>query len=264
MKYILMCTGALAVCVAGAWFPVRLLCRKKGFRRTTGFFLGLGFALLLMLGVSLGYLGIYYHADASAAVSSENVEMQSIDGGWFFDGPGEAQALIFYPGAKVETLAYAPLMTALAEEGVDCFLADMPFRMAIFGSNTADRFLNAYSYESWTAAGHSMGGLVISSYAADHADRIENLILLAAYPGQAIPDGLSLCSIYGTKDGCLNREVYEESREYWPESAAEFVIDGGNHAQYAAYGPQSGDMDGDISREEQQKRTVEIILEQIR
>ena len=264
MKYILMCLGAMAVCVAGAWLPVRLLRRKKGFSRTAGFFGGLGFALLLMLCVSLGYLGVYYHADASAAVSSETVEMQTIDGGWFFDGPGEERALIFYPGAKVEALAYAPLMTALAQEGVDCFLADMPFRMAIFGSELADRFLNAYSYDSWSAAGHSMGGLVISSYAADHTEEIENLILLAAYPGQPIPNELSLCSVYGTKDGCLNREVYDESRENWPENAAEFIIDGGNHAQYAAYGPQSGDMDADISREEQQRQTVEIILEQIR
>ena len=264
MKYILWCTAALAVCLLGAWFPARLLRRKKGFSRTAVFFLGLGFALMLMLGVSLGYLRVYYHADSTAGTSSETVEMQSIDGGWFFDGPGEERALIFYPGAKVETLAYAPLMTALAEQGVDCFLADMPFRMAIFGSQRADKFMKAYDYKSWSAAGHSMGGLVISSYAADHAEIFDSLVLLAAYPGGRIPDDVALCSVFGTKDGCLNREVYEESKEYWPIHAAEFAIEGGNHAQYANYGFQSGDGEADISREEQQKQTVEIILKQIR
>ena len=264
MKYILMCLGALAVCLVCAWLPAHLIRKKKGLSRTAGFFLGLALALLLIVAVTFGYLGVYYHADASAKFSSESVEMQRIDGGYFFDGPGEERALIFYPGAKVETLAYAPLMTALAEEGVDCFLADMPFRMAIFGSDLADKFMNAYDYGSWSAAGHSMGGLVVSAYAADHAEAIDELILLAAYPGGEIPDSIALCSVYGDQDGCLNREAYEQAKAYWPENAAECIIGGGNHAQYAAYGPQSGDGEAGIPREEQQKRTVNFILEQIR
>ena len=261
MKYILMCAAALIVCLVCAWVPALLIGKKKGLKRPVTVLIGFGLTLLLAVIVMACYLGVYYHADESAAVKSDAVRMENIDGGYFFDGPGKEAALIFYPGAKVETLAYAPLMTALAERGVDCFLADMPFRMAIFGSDIAEKFQSAYSYKTWAAAGHSMGGLVISSYAADHADSIDSLILLAAYPGKTIPDSVETLSIYGSLDGCLNRDVYETSREYWPTTASEYVLPGGNHANYGNYGMQDGDMEAEITREAQQTFTAEKILE---
>lgn len=263
MKYILMCTAALAVCLICGWIPARLLGKAKQWSKGLTAGVAAGFSLLLICAVMFGYLGIYYHAEPAIA-DAPTVEVVKIDGGYLFDGPGEDTALIFYPGAKVEALAYAPLINRLAEQGVDCFLADLPFRMAMFGSNTADIFLNAYRYDHWAAAGHSLGGLVVSGYAAEHPEQIECLILLAAYPGGQIPDSIRLCSIYGTRDGCLNRKVYEESKTYWPASASEFVIEGGSHAQYANYGPQSGDMEPGISREEQQRLTVEYILKMLR
>ena len=261
MKYILLCLAALAVCLGVGRLPVLGIQRKKKLRWPAVLALTLAFGLLLMAGVGLGYLSVYCHADATAEVTSPAVERVKIDGGYLFDGPGADTALVFYPGAKVDTLAYAPLLTALAEEGVDCFLADMPLHMAIFAAQRADRFLDAYAYDRWAAAGHSMGGLVISGYATDHADRFRQLILLASYPAETVPDSITFCSVYGTEDGCLDRPVYEDSRAYWPEDAREYVLEGGNHAQYANYGRQKLDGEATISREEQQARTVEIILE---
>ncbi len=262
MKYILMCIAALLVCLGFGFLPARWIGRKKGLKGITTFLLAVVFSLILICGVTFGYLSVYYRADPSAADIPSAVRMEKIDGGYFFDGPGEDTALIFYPGAKVATEAYAPLLAALAEKGVDCFLADMPFRMAIFGSSLADKFLSTYSYDRWVAAGHSMGGLVISGYAASHSE-IDTLILLGAYPGSTIPDDIRLCSVYGSQDGCLNREAYENAKAYWPASSCEFVLEGGNHAQYADYGPQSGDLEPEISRQEQQAQTVEIILDAV-
>ena len=264
MKYILMCVGALLVCLVCAWVPAILIGKKKSLKKPVTVLIGFGLTLLLVFIIMAGYLSIYYHADESASVTSDTVQMEEIDGGFLFDGPGEEKALIFYPGAKVETTAYAPLMTKIAEQGVDCFLADMPFRMAMFGGNIAEKFQNAYTYETWAAAGHSMGGLVISSYAVDHADSIDCLILLAAYPGGKLPDDMEMLSVYGSNDGCLNREVYETSREYWPAEASEYVLTGGNHANYGNYGEQDGDMEAEISREEQQKLTAEKIVELVK
>ena len=264
MKYIVMCLAALVVCLCCAWLPTNLIRKKKHLRWPWTVLLMLAFSLVITGGLMIGYLEIYYHADTEALASSPGVKTEKTDGGYFFDGPGDEEALIFYPGAKVEAAAYAPLMTALAENGVDCFLAEMPFRMAIFGSNTAEKFLDAYSYGSWTAAGHSMGGLAISGFAADHADRIDHLVLLAAYPGTEIPESVSLCSIYGTLDGCLDMQAYEQAKEYWPENSSEVILEGGNHAQYADYGEQSGDKVPCISRDVQQEQTVAAILEAIR
>ncbi len=109
-----------------------------------------------------------------------------------------------------------------------------------------------------------MGGLVISGYAADHPGLFDNLILLAASPGSRMPDSLALCSVYGTQDGCLNHGAYENAKEYWPVRSAEYVLTGGNHAGFAAYGPQSGDGEAGITREEQLEQTVEIILREVK
>lgn len=55
--------------------------------------------------------------------------------------------MIFYPGAKVDTEAYLPLMKRIADNGVDCFLADMPLRLALLNKNAADQFISHYSYD---------------------------------------------------------------------------------------------------------------------
>ena len=136
--------------------------------------------LLLLAAGFLIYASVYYHADetALAALESEGaVRVSRTDYGWFFDGPSERDALIFYPGAKVEAAAYAPLLRELAGSGMDVLLAEMPLRFAVFG-------MNKY----------------------------------------------------------------------------EFVIEGGNHAQFGSYGPQSGDGEAQISPAEQWRQTVEAIL----
>ena len=93
--------------------------------------------------------------------SSSEVTIKKFDKGWFFDGAGEEKALIFYPGAKVATEAYAPLMYQLAESGIDCFLVDMLFHMAFFGMNRAEEIMQEYNYEAWYLGGHSLGGALI-------------------------------------------------------------------------------------------------------
>ncbi|MCC8044787.1 MAG: alpha/beta hydrolase, partial [Clostridiales bacterium] len=70
--------------------------------------------LCILLGVlMIWYASDYYRADAEVAdylESSGNVEVVEIDERLYFDGAGEDSAIIFYPGAKVEYTAYAPLM----------------------------------------------------------------------------------------------------------------------------------------------------------
>ena len=100
------------------------------------------FAVIVALGIATGiYANDYYRAvDVEEYIKSGNgVTVTQIDEGYFFDGPGEDKALIFYPGAKVEETAYAPIMKSLAEQGIDCFLIKMPIKLAILGANKADK-----------------------------------------------------------------------------------------------------------------------------
>lgn len=264
MKYIVLCLIAAGVCLAAGLFLTSLLGRKRHFSRIVRVLLTVVFTLIFLIAVAAGYLSRYSHAgkEALAALSgSESVKVSETSTGWYFDGPGEKSALIFYPGAKVEAAAYAPLLLQLAESGEDAFLIRMPCNMAIFGMNRADSVMETYDYGSWYLAGHSMGGMTAALYTCSHPDAVDGLILLAAYSTKELPDEVRLCSIYGSEDGCLDRREYEQME--WPADFREVVIPGGNHAQFGDYGHQKGDGEALISAQEQQEAAVRAMTEMI-
>ena len=164
--------------------------------------------------------------------------------------------MIFYPGAKVDTEAYLPLMKRIADNGVDCFLADMPLRLALLNKNAADQFISHYSYDCWLLGGHSMGGMVAAGYAAQHPDKVDGVVLLAAYPNEKMNDAAGLLSIYGTEDGVLNRKAYEKPKPLFPPLFTEIVMNGGNHSQFGSYHLQSDDGEASITASEQQAQTA--------
>ena len=204
------------------------------------------------------YLLDYYHATDRAEeyiLNTENVTVIGIRYGLEFDGPGE-DALIFYPGGKVEYTAYAPLMRELAEEGIDCYLVKMPVNLAFFGVNRADSIMEEFPHEKWYIGGHSLGGVAASMYASDHD--LDGLVLLASYPTKAIDE--PVLEIYGTEDGVLNMSRLEEADKYLPIDNLEIELKGGNHAQFGDYGEQDGDGKATITAEEQQRQTAEEIV----
>ncbi len=166
--------------------------------------------------------------------------------------PGDT-ALIFYPGAKVEYTAYLPIMEKLSREGITCVLINMPLNFAIFNKNAANKvFAELPNIKKWFIGGHSLGGAMASSYAAEHKDKIKGLILLGAYIyGDVAPE--NALTIYGTLNSDLEKNIdYTENI---------IVIDGGNHAQFGNYGEQKGDLPATITSDEQQEISVKAILE---
>lgn len=160
-------------------------------------------------------------------------------------------AVIFYPGAKVEAIAYLPLLNQIRQTGVTCILVDMPFRMAIFDPDAAENVIARFpEVEYWYIAGHSMGGAMASQFAAGHPDEVDGLILLGAYIYGDYPPEDTL-TVYGS----LNQSV-EDKLDY-TENVVE--IQGGNHAQFGNYGPQKGDLPATITAQEQQAQTVAAI-----
>lgn len=219
--------------------------------------------LALFLGACF-YFGSYYRADETALTalkSDDAVQVSRIpQGGYFFDGPCKDTAIIFYPGAKVETSAYAPLMHRIAEERADVFLLDMPLHMAFFGINKADRIRSAYgTYSSWFMAGHSLGAAMAAQYVSEHLDAYDGLIMLAGYPTRNLhADGFSLLNIYGSNDG--HTGMLAKNPQYRPQDTTEVVIDGGNHAQFGNYGIQKGDGTSDFSALQQQEEAAAAIV----
>ena len=220
-------------------------------------------AIAVLCIVFLIYTEQYYHAEVSAQAalqSDESVTVTQKDYGWLFDGPSEENAFIFYPGAKVEETAYAPLLHRLAEQGMDACLVRMPFRLAVFGANKADQVMKQHDYEHWYIGGHSLGGAMAASYAATHSSQLSGVFMLAAYPTKTLDEKIKALIIYGSEDGVVNMARLNEAKRYLPPNGKILVIEGGNHAQFGNYGRQDGDGNAAISSEDQQQRTIEWIL----
>ncbi len=210
------------------------------------------------------YVSSYYRADAAAEkalVSDETTVVSGTEYGWFFDGPSEDTALVFYPGGKVEEKAYAPLLHRIAAEGMDVCLVKMPFRLAVLDKDAAKKVMDLYSYSKWYVGGHSLGGVMAASYAAGHEDGLEGIILFAAYPTKKIPPDMTEILIVGSEDKVIRWDKIEESRQYAPGSFTEHIIEGGNHAQFGSYGEQKGDGTALVSADIQVEESVRIISE---
>lgn len=222
-------------------------------------------AVLLAASAFALYVSDYYHADetALAALVSDDVAVEQTDFGWFFDGPSEDAALVFYPGGKVDETAYAPLLHRLARQGPDVFLVKMPFRLAVFDVNAAEDVMARYDYDAWYVGGHSLGGAMAARCAAAHGDTLDGVILCAAYLTRPLDEDLTALLLLGSQDGIVSPAQIADGRQYAPARYTEAVIPGGNHAQFGSYGPQAGDEEAAISAEEQQKQAADIILAEV-
>ena len=223
--------------------------------------------LLAMAAFCVWYVNDYYHAEDYVDAylqSSDTVTVTTKDNIVFLDGAGTEDALIFYPGAKVEYTAYVPLFYALAEQGVDCFVVKMPGNLAFFGMGKAADIMEEYEYENWYLSGHSLGGAMAASYITKNGEDFDGLVLLAAYATKDLPEHLSVLSVYGSEDKVVNMEKVEAGRAYVPADYTEVCLEGGNHAWFAYYGEQEGDGTAYITKENQQQKTVDVILETIK
>ena len=218
--------------------------------------------LVLVIGCAV-YVGDYYRADSAALEAlqgSEAVMVRQEDGMVVFQPQAPVAGFIFYPGGKVEYTAYAPLMLALAEQDILCVILQMPLNLAVLDVNAAAGIPEAFPEVSrWYIGGHSLGGSMAASFAAEHTDVFEGLVLLASYSTEKIT-GMDVLSICGSEDGVLNWEKKEAYRGNLPEETVELIIDGGNHALFGSYGLQDGDGQASISAQQQIRQTVAAFL----
>ncbi len=226
--------------------------RRKQWKIAAGILLAI---LVLIAGGFFWYVSDYYRAeDVALEVLSagDNIEVRD-DLTVLSPSYPTDTAVIFYPGAKVEAIAYLPLLDQLRQTGLTCVLVEMPFHLAIFDANAAEDVMEAFpDIQHWYMAGHSMGGAMASQFASERPDEVDGLILLGAYLyGDYSPE--DTLTVYGS----LNQSV--EDKINYTENVVE--IQGGNHAQFGNYGPQKGDLPAEITAEEQQAQTVAAITD---
>ena len=152
-------------------------------------------------------------------------------------------------------------MAELAQQNILCVLLKMPLNLAVLDMDAAKGIPELFpEVEHWYLAGHSLGGSMAASFAGKQPGTYEGLILLAAYSTADLTEtGLKVCSLYGDRDGVLNREKYQQYRPNLPENTLELVLEGGNHAGFGSYGPQAGDGESLLPAGEQIRWTAEKI-----
>jgi len=166
--------------------------------------------------------------------------------------------LIYYPGGLVDPEAYAVTAQGIADAGYLVVVPKMPLNLAFTGINRADGIMADHpEIESWVIGGHSLGGAMAAEYAKNNADKLDGLIMFASYPANSndfVDFPIPILTIVGSNDPGSPKQLgfYEAISG----SANLFVIEGGNHRQYADYNFQKDDGVATISAAEQQNQII--------
>jgi hypothetical protein len=202
--------------------------------------------------------------EALAALQSDGqVQVQASPWLTFRPAQGEpTTGLIIYPGGRVDYRSYAPTARAVAARGYLVVIARMPLSLAVLAPGRAGSVIAHYpQIQHWAVGGHSLGGAMAANFVYGNPSAAQGLVFWAAYPAGSndlSSRSLSVVSVYGTRDGQVGQIA--ASRSLLPASTQWVAIEGGNHAQFGWYGPQPGDNEAAISRDEQQRQTVEATV----
>ncbi len=258
--------------------PASRASQERGFRwylqRVRRVWATIGTIVLVVLA---GWSAIAYRADGSAraAIAGDDlVQVTRGDGHWKFAPRGvatsPARGLLFFAGALVDPIAYAPMARDVATAGYPVLLVELPNRGAFGaadGPEVIDRARAAMASvpeaSGWVVAGHSKGAVVAARMLHEDASGIVALVLV----GTTHPRDFSLAAsdvpmtkIVGDKDCIADLAKSERRRPLLPATTRWIVIEGGNHSQFGNYGFQPGDCRAGVDPERQRALTTEAIV----
>jgi dienelactone hydrolase len=218
----------------------------------------------------IGTVGLVGWATLSAQEATERAVMvlhdngvQLEDGQLVFQPSSPTdRGLIYYPGGLVDPEAYAVTAQGIADAGYLVVIPKMPLNLAFMGINRANGIRADYpEIESWVIGGHSLGGAMAAEYAKNNDENLDGLIMFASYPANYedfVDFPIPILTIIGSRDPGAPKQ--EEFYEAISDSARIFVIEGGNHRQYADYRFQNNDGIASISAAEQQEQIIAVTV----
>lgn len=218
------------------------------------------------------------NGEARGAMVSDGAVTVSLAAGVISFAPAvvtdSAVGFLFFPGALVDPVAYAPLLRAVAASGTRAWIVELPRRGAFNGGN--DQALWAHvdvlrampgAPRRWVLGGHSRGGVAVSDAAARRVVDIAGFVIIgSSHPRDVDLSAMTVpvTKIVGTRDGLASPEEVEGNRKLLPPSAAFVWVQGGNHSQFGWYGFQPGDRWPQIAADVQRKQMIDAVLETLR
>lgn len=236
-------------------------------------FVWLVVAALVASSTAVGYAGTPYDAEPQrldAVRDESDVVVEKHPHGYVLrdaDPDGERVGLVFYPGARVEAAAYLWTLSPLVERtDVRVYVPEMPLHFAVLDPGRAAGIIDgdvplasgSAAVDRWYVGGHSLGGAMACRFGANNPERVAGVVLAAAYCGAGdslAGAGLDVLAVWGARDGVLD-ESRVQDRSWAPADARFVELDGVNHAQFGAYGDQSGDRDPTASDRTARERIV--------
>ncbi len=213
--------------------------------------------------------------ESTVLESNNRVHIQNLSNAVIFTPAVDTMgsALIFYPGALVDPIAYAPMAKTISEAGYKTIVFKLPYRMALFEFQQENVFQQTMEYvnsdsrqRKWIIGGHSRGGKLVTIFGRDYRSVPDGLLLVGtSHPREIDLSDLNMdvTKIYGSNDGLASEEEINEFAVNLPATMHRVRIAGGNHRQFGYYGYQFGDSSADISREKQQEIMIDAIIKQL-
>ena len=171
-------------------------------------------------------------------------------------GVAPTRGVVFYPGARVHREAYvATWAPIVADTDTLVLIPRMPLNLAFFGRSRAEGLIaDTPGIDEWWVGGHSLGGAMAASWLGDQEPgTVHGLTLWASFStggaGLEDRDELRVLSVSGSRDGLATPGDIDERRALLPEDARMVEVEGMNHAQFGAYGPQARDLEPRIDDE---------------
>lgn len=222
-------------------------------------------SLLVTIIGFLTYFHIVFMAGREATLEvfrDDRVALEVISGSIVLSPTGDASTtgVLYFPGARVDPYSYLHSFVDVVAAGTTVVIIDPLFNMALLDRRTLDELLVAApAIETWTLAGHSLGGVRACMLADD--SRVTGLVLFASYCASDI-SGLDIpvLQVLASNDGLIDSAAVDEARGLLPASAATTTIEGANHASFGTYGEQPGDGVATLSRQQVREKVTKLMM----
>jgi hypothetical protein len=146
--------------------------------------------------------------------------------------------VIFFQGGLVDPEAYAPFCRAITEQGFNCHIVKMDWRMPAWGYESIEELFELESGK-YVLAGHSQGAKMAAQFVYENPNLMKGLILM----GTSHPRDFNMNSrstptlkLYAEHDGLANVKEVMTNKSLLPQNASLVMIEGGNHSQFGYMG----------------------------